>query len=54
MPYHFAEQPTNRITNDVYDNVTRTAEYKVCAARVTKIADAVEHSTASPAEERSP
>jgi formate dehydrogenase alpha subunit len=36
MPFHFVDQPTNRITNDVFDDVTRTAEYKVCAARVAK------------------
>ena len=34
MPFHFVDQPTNRITNDAFDNVTRTAEYKVCAAKV--------------------
>ena len=34
MPFHFADQPTNRITNDAFDNVTRTAEYKVCAASI--------------------
>ena len=38
MPCHFVDEPTNRITNDAFDNVTRTAEYKVCAARVTKAA----------------
>ena len=36
MPFHFVDQPTNRITNDAFDNITRTAEYKVCAATVTK------------------
>ncbi len=36
MPFHFVDEPTNRITNDAFDNVTRTAEYKVCAARVAK------------------
>jgi len=36
MPFHFVDQPTNRITNDAFDNITRTAEYKVCAAQVTK------------------
>ena len=25
---------TNLLTNDAFDNVTRTAEYKVCAARI--------------------
>jgi predicted molibdopterin-dependent oxidoreductase YjgC len=38
MPFHFVDEPTNRITNDAFDNITRTAEYKVCAARVTKAA----------------
>ncbi|MBT8164904.1 MAG: formate dehydrogenase subunit alpha [Acidimicrobiia bacterium] len=36
MPFHFVDQPTNRITNDAFDDVTRTAEYKVCAAMVAK------------------
>ena len=34
MPFHFVEAPTNPLTNDAFDNVTRTAEYKCCAARV--------------------
>ena len=46
MPFHFVDQPTNRITNDVFDNITRTAEYKVCAARVIK-ADTPPESAAS-------
>ena len=37
MPFHFVDQPTNRITNDAFDDVTRTAEYKVCAARVEAV-----------------
>ena len=37
MPFHFAEDPTNNITNDVFDPVTATAEYKCCAARIEKI-----------------
>jgi anaerobic selenocysteine-containing dehydrogenase len=36
MPFHFVDQPTNRITNDAFDNITRTAEYKVCAASVAR------------------
>jgi formate dehydrogenase alpha subunit len=36
MPFHFIDQPTNKLTNDAFDNITRTAEYKVCAAIVTK------------------
>jgi predicted molibdopterin-dependent oxidoreductase YjgC len=34
MPFHFVEEPTNVLTNDAFDAVTRTAEYKCCAARV--------------------
>ena len=34
MPFHFSEQPANALTIDAFDNITRTAEYKVCAARV--------------------
>jgi formate dehydrogenase major subunit/formate dehydrogenase alpha subunit len=34
MPFHFADQPTNRLTNDAGDVVTSTGEYKVCAVRV--------------------
>lgn len=36
MPYHFAESPANELTVDAYDEVTRTAEYKVCAARIER------------------
>ncbi|MDP6190769.1 MAG: molybdopterin dinucleotide binding domain-containing protein, partial [Gammaproteobacteria bacterium] len=36
MPFHFAEQGTNRITNDAGDKVTGTGEYKVCAVKITK------------------
>ncbi len=34
MPFHFAETATNRLTNPAFDTVTRTAEYKCCAAKV--------------------
>jgi predicted molibdopterin-dependent oxidoreductase YjgC len=37
MPFHFAENATNRLTNDAFDNVTRTGEYKCCAAKIEKI-----------------
>jgi formate dehydrogenase alpha subunit len=36
MPFHFVETATNRLTNDAFDNITRTAEYKACAAAVEK------------------
>jgi formate dehydrogenase alpha subunit len=40
MPFHFVETSTNRLTNDAFDNITRTAEYKCCAAKVEKPAQA--------------
>ncbi|MFT5734794.1 MAG: formate dehydrogenase major subunit/formate dehydrogenase alpha subunit [Planctomycetota bacterium] len=39
MPLHFAEARANLVTNDAGDPVTDTAEYKVCAAEVTKVVD---------------
>ncbi len=36
MPFHFVEAPANILTNDVFDPVTATAEYKCCAARLEK------------------
>lgn len=41
MPFHFAEAPANTLTNDVFDPVTATAEYKCCAARLEPAAAAV-------------
>jgi predicted molibdopterin-dependent oxidoreductase YjgC len=32
MPVHFVEEPANAVTNDVFDPVAGTAEYKCCAA----------------------
>ncbi len=40
MPFHFVEASTNKLTNDAFDNVTRTAEYKCCAAKLEKAAKA--------------
>jgi len=34
MPFHFAEAPANVLTNDAFCPISRTAEYKVCAAKV--------------------
>ena len=34
MPYHFREAPSNRLTNDAQDPVTRMPELKACAVRV--------------------
>ena len=36
MPFHFVEASANILTNDVFDPVTATAEYKCCAARLEK------------------
>jgi len=36
MPFHFVEASTNLLTNDAFDNITRTAEYKCCAAKIEK------------------
>jgi predicted molibdopterin-dependent oxidoreductase YjgC len=36
MPFHFAENAANALTNDAFDNITWTGEYKVCAAKVEK------------------
>jgi formate dehydrogenase major subunit/formate dehydrogenase alpha subunit len=38
MPFHFAESRVNQLTNDAGDAVTGTGEYKVCAARVERVA----------------
>lgn len=40
--FHFEEACGNVLTIDAYDPVTETAEYKVCAIRVEKVADAEE------------
>ena len=37
MPFHFAEEPANAITNDVFDPITATAEYKCCAAVLERL-----------------
>jgi predicted molibdopterin-dependent oxidoreductase YjgC len=36
MPFHFIESSTNLLTNDAFDTVTKTGEYKACAARMEK------------------
>ncbi len=37
MSFHFPETPTNEVTNDAGDKITRTYEYKVCAVAVTPV-----------------
>jgi anaerobic selenocysteine-containing dehydrogenase len=36
MTFHFAESPTNELTNPAYDPVSKIPELKVCAVRVSK------------------
>jgi predicted molibdopterin-dependent oxidoreductase YjgC len=37
MTFHFAEAPTNMLTNPAGDCITKTPEYKICAVRVEKL-----------------
>ena len=37
MDFHFAESPTNQLTNPALDPVAKIPEFKVCAVRVEKI-----------------
>jgi formate dehydrogenase major subunit len=36
MAFHFREANANWLTNDVFDPVTQTAEYKACAVALEK------------------
>lgn len=36
MSFHYAATPTNALTSDVLDPITKTGEYKVCAVNVEK------------------
>ncbi len=40
--FHFREAHANVLTNDAYDNVTETPEYKACAISIEKVSDGVE------------
>ncbi|MBI2869137.1 MAG: formate dehydrogenase subunit alpha, partial [Chloroflexi bacterium] len=37
MTFHFAESPTNRLTNPALDPVAKIPEFKVCAVRIEKV-----------------
>ena len=39
MTFHYKESPVNELTNSAYDPVTKTAEFKVCAVKLTKLAE---------------
>ena len=44
MSFHFAETPTNILTNPAVDPVAKIPELKVCAVRVEKAISAGEQS----------
>jgi len=37
MPFHFTNEPTNVLTNNAFDPVCRTGEYKACSAGIEKL-----------------
>jgi len=37
IPFHYKESPANRLTNPAIDPIAKIPEYKVCAAKVSKI-----------------
>jgi len=37
LSFHFPDAPTNQITNDAGDQITRTYEYKVCAVKISAL-----------------
>ena len=39
MSFHFHEACSNVLTNNAFDPVTATAEYKACAIRIEKVRD---------------
>ncbi len=40
MTFHFKESPVNELTNDEFDPITLTAEYKISAVKLEKVKDA--------------
>ena len=38
VPFHFAENPANALTNSAFDPIAKIPEYKVCAVKVEKAA----------------
>lgn len=37
MTFHFPDGNANELTNDVYDDIARIPEYKVCAVKISKL-----------------
>ncbi len=42
MPYHFKEAPSNQLTNDAQDPVTKMPELKACAVRIEKLPEGIQ------------
>lgn len=42
MPYHFKEAPSNQLTNDAQDPVTKMPELKACAVKVEKLPEGMQ------------
>jgi formate dehydrogenase alpha subunit len=40
MPFHYAECPANRLTNNALDPIAKIPEFKACSVKVEKIAEA--------------
>jgi predicted molibdopterin-dependent oxidoreductase YjgC len=38
VPFHFAENSANILTNSAFDPVAKIPEYKVCAVKIEKTA----------------
>ena len=38
MTFHYHESPVNALTNSAFDPISKTAEYKVCAVKIEKLA----------------
>lgn len=39
MTFHYKESPVNELTNSAYDPISKTAEYKISAVKVEKVAN---------------
>ena len=40
IPFHYKEHPANRLTHNALDPIAKIPEYKACAVKVEKIAEA--------------
>ena len=52
VPFHWAaSESANALTNDALDPISRMPEFKVCAVRIERVADARETTAAVPGPE---